>query len=112
MDWFEALFGFPEENPRHVRAMMRVDGPWLESLGNGRRFHAGRLTHPTLNEMRAAKVARPGRLRLREVVGDVRALHADPANAGALFQVASQFNLPGNGFACGDAGAGHHTLCL
>jgi hypothetical protein len=36
---------------------------------------------------------RPGRLRLREVVGDVGALHTDPANAGAVFQVASQFNL-------------------
>lgn len=30
---------------------------------------------------------------VREVVADAKALHADPANAGALFQVASQFNL-------------------
>ena len=30
---------------------------------------------------------------MRCVVGDVRALHRDPALAGALFQVASQFNL-------------------
>ena len=31
-------------------------------------------------------------LRTREVVADVQRLHTDPANAGALFQVASQFN--------------------
>ena len=30
---------------------------------------------------------------LREVVANVQSLHTDPANAGALFQVASQFNL-------------------
>ena len=34
-----------------------------------------------------------GRLSLREVIGDVTALHADESNAGGLFQVASQFNL-------------------
>lgn len=32
-------------------------------------------------------------LKIREIKGDVRELHKDPANAGALFQVASQFNL-------------------
>lgn len=30
---------------------------------------------------------------LREVVADVQDLHCDPVNAGAMFQVASQFNL-------------------
>src|SRR4029450_2450506 len=34
-----------------------------------------------------------GHLSVREVVADVQALHADVANAGSLFQVASQFNL-------------------
>ena len=33
------------------------------------------------------------RIAVREVVADVQALHADAANAGTLFQVASQFNL-------------------
>lgn len=32
-------------------------------------------------------------MRVRNVVGEAGALHADPGNAGALFQVASQFNL-------------------
>jgi hypothetical protein len=34
-----------------------------------------------------------GKLALREVVANVQHLHTDAANAGALFQVASQFNL-------------------
>lgn len=36
---------------------------------------------------------RTGKLSLREVVANVQNLHIDSANAGALFQVASQFNL-------------------
>lgn len=63
---------------------------------SGRRFAFGRLETPQLSELRRAvaelqTASHPSTL--REVVGDVRALHADPANAGALFQVASQFNL-------------------
>ena len=34
-----------------------------------------------------------GPIRVRNIVGEAGALHADPRNAGALFQVASQFNL-------------------
>jgi hypothetical protein len=35
----------------------------------------------------------PGRLKASVVTGDVRQMHQSPENAGALFQVASQFNL-------------------
>ena len=35
----------------------------------------------------------PGRLKVSVVTGDVRQMHQSPENAGALFQVASQFNL-------------------
>ena len=35
----------------------------------------------------------PGRLRVSLTTGDVRHMHRLPGNAGALFQVASQFNL-------------------
>ena len=94
MDWFEELFGFAEGSPDLVRETLVVQGPWIESRANRRRFHAGRLGHDTLGGMRGRQArGRAGRLRLSEVVGDVRALHADPANAGAVFQVASQFNL-------------------
>lgn len=91
MRWFTALTGLPDDWPATVRAGLAVQGEWLVSRGNGRRMRAGRLTLPSL-----ASLARPaggGRASLREVVADVRDLHADPANAGAVFQVASQFNL-------------------
>lgn len=94
MDWFERLTGFAEQGPRFVRERLAQDGEWIQSRVNGRRMRAGRLSHPALEELRAgAAPGRAGRLRLSEVVGDVQALHRDPANAGAVFQVASQFNL-------------------
>lgn len=93
MTWFDRLTGFPEGSPQFVRDRLRLNGEWIESRANGRRVRAGRFSHPSLAELRAAAVpGRAGRLRLREVVGDVRALHRDAANAGAVFQVASQFN--------------------
>ena len=56
----------------------------------------GRLETPSLAELRARVAAiKPAAAKplLREIVANVQDLHADPANAGALFQVASQFNL-------------------
>jgi hypothetical protein len=35
----------------------------------------------------------PERLKVSVVTGDVRQMHRSPENTGALFQVASQFNL-------------------
>jgi hypothetical protein len=96
MTWFEVLTGFSEESPSQVRAHLRVDGEGLTSLVNGRTFACGRLETPSLGELRErvrALSPRPGRLAVGEVVGEAAALHGDPANAGALFQVASQFNL-------------------
>jgi hypothetical protein len=76
-----------------VQAGLRVAGTALVTPG-GRRLEAGRLEMPSLAELRArAPAPRPGPLRLSEVWADVQALHADPAHAGAVFQVASQFNL-------------------
>jgi len=96
--WFEKLTGFPEESPEQVRQMLRLSGEHLVSQKNGKRFRCGTLETPNLTKLRteSEKVARPnrnGRLRVEEVVADVQDLHADIANAGALFQVASQFNL-------------------
>ncbi len=47
----------------------------------------------TLRESVKAAGELPGRLRVSVVTGDVRQMHRLPENAGALFQVASQFNL-------------------
>lgn len=94
--WFEELTGFAEESPRQVRENITVAGNTLKSRVNGRVMICGDLETPTLGELRGRVRAieqRAGRLSVRELVGDVRRLHADAANAGALFQVASQFNL-------------------
>ena len=99
MTWFEQLTGISPETPAKVRAEIQVsdDRLHLTSRANAARFRCGRLETPSLAELRARN-ARPagapgGFLRVGEAVGDVRALHGDPRNAGALFQVASQFNL-------------------
>lgn len=96
MTWFEELTGFPETSADDVRAKLVLDGGTLTSRVNGRSFLCGRLETPSLGELRE-RVARiapaSGRLSAREVLADVGKLHADPSNAGALFQVASQFNL-------------------
>ncbi|MEZ4265974.1 MAG: hypothetical protein R3F39_06315 [Myxococcota bacterium] len=93
--WFEELMGFAEQSPEQVRSKIRCDGERLISGVNGRVVRCGRLTTPSLAELRAAVGAGAGEgpATVREVVGDVRALHMAPENAGALFQAASQFNL-------------------
>jgi len=94
--WFEELTGFREESPDQVRANLQLDGNRLISRVNGRAMTWGRLETPTLGELRqrVAGAERPaGRISIREVVASAHDLHADSANASALFQVASQFNL-------------------
>lgn len=96
--WFEALTGIREGPDVDVTSLVTVDGEWLTSTVNGRRMRAGRLELPSLAELRHDAAQTPGRVvgrptRVSEVVADVRQLHVDEANRGALFQVASQFNL-------------------
>lgn len=94
--WFESLTGFREESTDQVRANILVDGETMVSTANGREMICGRLETPTLAELRARVLAEnlpQGRLRLSEVVNDVQRIHTEPADSGAFFQVASQFNL-------------------
>jgi len=96
MTWFETLTGFREESPEQVRKNLVVEGNRLKSLVNGKSFICGTLTTPSLAELRqqVAAVASPaGRLKMHSIVGNVQSMHTDPANAKAIFQVASQFNL-------------------
>ena len=97
MTWFQALTGFAEESPTQVRKNITLDGEKLTSLINGREMACGTLEVSSLAELRkrveASSVFPNGKISLREVVADVRSLHLDEANAGCLFQVASQFNL-------------------
>ena len=93
---FETLFGFPERSPSGVRRGVRVEGDALVSRINGRSYACGRLEIPSLAELRKqvadSKIPRKPSVS-HEIVADARSLHADAANAGAVFQVASQFNL-------------------
>jgi hypothetical protein len=94
--WFEKLTGFREETPDQVRTNMKLEGSTITSRVNGRSMDAGRLETPTLDQLRKitfAETADTGQLTIEEIVGDVQSLHADPHAEGALFQVASQFNL-------------------
>ena len=75
MDWFEKLTGFPETSYGDTRAKLKMDGSRL------------------MRERVKSTGGPPGRLKASVVVGDVRQMHRLSVNAGALFQVASQFNL-------------------
>ncbi len=95
MDWFESLFGFHEKPYAETKSSFRHDGRTLTSRANGRSWAVGELEMAPLADLRRrVREARVGggRPRLRIVEGDVRKLHAMPEYAGALFQVASQFN--------------------
>jgi hypothetical protein len=94
--WFETLTGFREESPEQVRKFISHDGDVLKSLCNGRTFACGQLDVLSLEELRKLvhdSNLPSGELTMREVVADVQDLHTDETNSGALFQVASQFNL-------------------
>ena len=94
--WFEVLAGFPEDSPQQVRANITVDRTELTSRVNGAVLVCGELETPTLTELRErvrSTAHKAGVISVREVVANVQHLHTNEANAGALFQVASQFNL-------------------
>jgi hypothetical protein len=96
MDWFEELIGFREANYADARGKPRVESRQLQSLINGKSNGVGELELVSLQALRArvkSAGSLSGRLKLGVVTGDVRHMHGLPENAGALFQVASQFNL-------------------
>lgn len=96
MTWFEDLTGFKETSPDDVRNAFDFQGETLISRVNGRTVNCGDLKISSLNELRSFNIQKqisPKNITIREHVGNVQQLHRDPSNAGALFQVASQFNL-------------------
>lgn len=93
MDWFEQLTGFAEQSPVQVRENLTLVGDRLCSTVNQRGWSVGRLTLPSLTQLRVIEPRLQGRLQVNEWVADVQQLHMQTENAGALFQVASQFNL-------------------
>lgn len=95
-DWFEKLTGFRELDYATTRAKLEVAGTQLRSLVNGAIYEIGKFELSSLQALREkvqATASPEGRLKVRIATGDVRAMHREPDNAGALFQVASQFNM-------------------
>ena len=96
MDWFERITGFKESSYDETRERLSVVDGRLHSSSSSRTWGIGVLETPSLAELRqrAAGLRHDqGATRVSIVRGDVRRMHSEPANAGALFQVASQFNL-------------------
>jgi hypothetical protein len=95
MDWFERITGFAETDHATTQARLRVEGHDLVHRQSGRRFGMGRLELVSLAELRqrVGPLTPGAALTVQAVRGDVRRLHLAPQHAGALFQVASQFNL-------------------
>jgi len=95
MDWFERLTGFQETGYADTRSRLEVKGSELQSRVNGKSYGIGQLELVSLEALRERvhSGGLPGKLKVRVVGGDVRRLHQAPEYAGALFQVASQFNL-------------------
>lgn len=94
-NWFSRLTGFNEEAYATTQAQMEVQGNTLRSKVNGRSFGTGRFEMVSLAELRqrvAQEQVNAAPTKVSIVTGDVRQMHQMPEYAGALFQVASQFN--------------------
>jgi hypothetical protein len=93
-DWFERLTGFCEQDYELTQSRIAVEGDELVSTANDRRYGVGILALPTLAELLdRVKVSHAQRTTVQCIAADIGALHAHPDYEGALFQVASQFNL-------------------
>lgn len=96
MDWFERLMGFREDVYEATKCRLELVGDRLRSKVNGKHYGIGQFELVSLASLRErARAAGPctGRPRVSIVQGDVRRLHQRPEFRGALFQVASQFNM-------------------
>jgi len=93
MTWFSTLTGIDVETPQSVNEHLHLDGSYLVSNANQRRFQTGDLSLPNLATLRPETVQGQSPISVSEIVANVQDLHMEKANVGAAFQVASQFNL-------------------
>lgn len=95
MDWFERITGFKELDYVATQSQLSVVDGHLVSKHSQVRWAIGDLLTPTLGELEFEGAYLDPCLRpstFQCIAGDVREMHRT-APAGALFQVASQFNL-------------------
>src|SRR6185437_3834437 len=93
-DWFEKLTGFVERDYAGTQRQLVVEGDQLVSTANGKRYGIGSLALESLSDLRQRLSIPDGaRTSVQCIAADVGELHAQPEYRGALFQVASQFNL-------------------
>lgn len=92
-DWFESLVGFREDAYESTRKRLAVEGDELVSLVTDARHGIGSLSMPALSELRAAPIGARGGRRCAIWWATRASLHSEPEFEGAMFQVASQFNL-------------------
>ena len=93
-DWFARLTGFAEDGYAATQQRLAVEGNELVSLVNGKRYAIGEFSLPTVAELRArVNPVRGQRSTVEPLIGEARSLHSDLRFEGALFQVASQFNV-------------------
>src|SRR3954471_20701016 len=95
MDWFTRITGFNESTYAATRAQLEVHGSTLRSKANGCSYGIGEFELASLDDLRARVAGgsgAKGRSRVQIVTSDGRRMHQAPEYAGALFQVASQFN--------------------
>ncbi len=88
-NWFEELFGFVESDRTTIISELAVEGNRLRSIRHGTQWACGRLDIISLSDLlnQSSQIASAGpKIKVSEVIGDAKSLHADPANAGALFQ--------------------------
>ena len=101
MNWFKKVFGIYEpKSEEDVKSKFRMEdeNSTLIVLANKqRRFHVGKFETPSVKELMyrlGADGTAPSSntLTFQHIAGNVGEMIRDPANSGAVFQAASQFN--------------------
>ena len=96
MDWFEKITGFKEASYAETQRLLSVQDGCLISKHTETRWSVGVLEMPTLAELRARAgplISGRAPTRVQCMAAGARELHREVSSAGALVQVASQFNL-------------------
>jgi len=97
--WFQKLFGFREGAYDETQKKLQLNEDRTALRGpNGIDYQIGRFRTPSLAELEAlleeqgGMGALPGRLVVKNIVGEISAVIGDAANGKSTIQVASQFN--------------------